>query len=103
MLDGHAWTHLLHSLAVVRMIQRKYILSLISGADRHLRYCDHAPQGDTSQNVAIQERTLSSVDYALQHNAWTNPNADRQAISTNVAPNAISTEHLQCSGLDEAK
>ena len=103
MLAGHAWTHLLYSRAVVRMIQRKYILSLIYGADGHQGSRGHGPHWNTSQNVAIQERTLSSVDYALQHNAWTNPNAGRQAISANVTPNAISTEHLQCSGLDEAK
>ena len=84
------------------MPDRKYILSFISGADRHLCGRGHGPEWNTSQNVAIQERTLSSVDYALQHNAWTNPNAGRQAIFTYVAQNAISAEHLQCSGLDEA-
>ena len=94
MID-HLWKHLLHSFAVVRLIHIKYILPLIYGADGHQSSRGHGPQWNTSQNVAIQERFLSSVDYPLQQITRTNPNADRQAISTNVAPNATSTEHLQ--------
>ena len=86
----YLWAHLLHSFAVVHMIHRKCILSLISGADRHLCVRGRAPQWNTSQNVAIQERFLSSTDYALQQNARTYRNAGRHVICTNVAPNAIS-------------
>ena len=95
MID-HLWLHLLHSFAVVHMIHRKYILSLISGADRHLCGRGHAPQWNTSQNVAIQERFLSSVDFPLQQNARLNHNAEIYPIYTNVAPNKFSTQHLQC-------
>ena len=73
----------------------KYIHSLISGADGHLCGRGRAPQWNTSQNVAIQERFLSSADYALQQNARTNRNAGRHVICTNVAPNAFSNLHLQ--------
>ena len=85
---------MLDSLAEVRMCHRKYILPFISGADRHLCGRGHRPEWNTSQNVAIQERFLSSVEYPQQQIARTNRNADRQAISTNVAPNANSTQPL---------
>ena len=57
---------MLDSLAEVRMPHSKYILSFISGADRHLCGRGHGPEWNTSQNVAIQERFLSSTDYTLQ-------------------------------------
>ena len=85
---------MLHSLAEVRVLHSKCILSPISGADRHLCGRGHGPDWNTSQNVAIQERFLSSVEYPLQQIVRTNPNADRRAISTNVAPNANSTQPL---------
>ena len=86
---------MLHSLAEVRMLHSKYILSFISGADRHLCGRGHGPDWNTSQNVAIQESFLFSVDYLLQQTPTTNPNAARQVIPASVAPNAISNEHLQ--------
>ena len=95
---GHLWLHLLHSFAEARMPHRKYIHSLISGADGHLCGRGHAPQWDTSQNVAIQERFLSSVDFPLQQNARLNHNAEIYPIYTNVAPNKFSTQLLQCTG-----
>ena len=85
---------MLDSLAEMRMPHRKFILPFISGADRHLCGRGHGPEWNTSQNVAIHERFLSSVEYPLQQIVRTNPNADRRAISTNVAPNATFTEHL---------
>ena len=90
----HLWAHMLHSLAEVRMLHSEYILSFISGADRHLCGRGHGPDRNTSQDVAIQERFLSSVEYPLQQIVRTNLNADRRAISTNVAPNANSTQPL---------
>ena len=84
-----------HSVAVVRMMQRKYTHSLISGADGHQGSRGHGPHLNTSQNVVIQERFLFSLDYLLQQTPTTNPNADRQAIPASVAPNANSNERLQ--------
>ena len=90
----HVRAPMLHSLAKVRMLHSEYILSFISGDDRHLCGRGHGPDWNTSQNVAIQERFLSSVEYPLQQIVRTNANADRRAISTNVAPNANSTQPL---------
>ena len=85
----------MYSFAVMRLIHTKHILPLIYGVHRHHRGRGHAPQWNTSQNVAIQESFLFSVDYLLQQTPTTNPNAARQAIPASVAPNAISNEHLQ--------
>ena len=76
------------------MPHRKYILSFISGADRHLCGRGHGPVWNTSQNLAIHERFLCSVEYRLQQYARTIPNDGRRAICTNVAQNAMSIEHL---------
>ena len=86
---------MLDSLAEMRMPHRKYILPFISGADRHLCGRGHGPEWNTSQNVAIHEKFLSSTDYTLQQIFRTNRNAGRHVISTIVAPNAFSNSQLQ--------